>query len=397
MTLRAKYADLEPEDIIRFTFSNRTVTARILEATPRPDYMIDINATEFLTSTSISISGATGNPTEPSPVGTPESRYYHLDIPLLSDADDLESTGLVQYHVLASAGQPYWDGATLYRKDATGTYQAVAGQVTNGIVGVALEALPDWDIPYVTEFSRTLNLAFLSGDPSLLESATYLEMMNGANFFAIGQPGRWEVCQVMTITNNGDGTYTFEGLRRGRGSSEEYTGLHVAGDFIVWLSRSNVQHLDYSLASLDDAFDFKPVGFGGSVATTLAVNRTVTGEAEKIPKPCHLDASIDSPSDVRLSWVRRTRIGAYWSDDGDYTAPLGETLEQYVIRIKDGPGGNVLRTETVNDATFYDYSGGFQIADFGSLRTSGMQLTFDIRQVSGTGVICPTREETIDL
>ncbi len=95
--------------------------------------------------------------------------------------------------------------------------------------------------------------------------------------------------------------------------------------------------------------------------------------------------------------MRRTRVGSYWSDDGDYTAPLAETLEQYVIRIKDGPGGTVLRTVTVDDATHYDYSGGFQIADFGSLRTSGMQLTYDIRQVSGTGVICPTREATIDL
>lgn len=397
MTLRAKYVDLEPEDIQVFVFANRTVTARIMECTVRPDYMIDITATEFLSSVSVSISGATGDPTEPLPAGTPESRYYHLDIPLLSDADDLESTGLVQYHVLASAGQPYWSGATLFRKDTTGLYQQVAGQVTNGLVGIALEALPDWDLPYVTEFARTLNLGIISGDTDILTSATYLEVMNGANFFAIGQPGRWEVCQVMTITNNGDGTFTFEGLRRGRKSSEEYTALHQAGDFVVWLSAGNVQNLDYSLASLDDAFDFKPVGLGGTLATTLAVNRTVTGEAEKIPKPCQLDASIDSPSDIRLSWVRRTRIGSYWSDDGDYTAPLGETLEQYVIRIKDGPGGTVLRTVTVDDATHYDYSGGFQIADFGSLRTSGMQLTYDIRQVSGTGVICPTREATIDL
>lgn len=397
MTLRAKYVDLEPEDIERFTFSNRTVTARILECTVRPDYMIDVTATEFLSSVSVSISGATGNPTEPLPTGTPESRYYHLDIPLLSDGDDLAGDGFVQYHVLASAGQPYWDGATLFRKDAAGLYQPVAGQVTNGIVGIALEALPDWDIPYVTEFTRTLDLAIISGNTDLLTSATYLDVMNGANFFAIGQPGRWEVCQVMTITNNGDGTFTFEGLRRGRGTSEEYTALHEAGDFVVWLAEANVQNIEYSIASLDDAFDFKPVGFGGTLATTPAVNRTVTGEAEKIPKPCQMDASIDSPSDVRLSWVRRTRIGDYWSDDGDYTAPLGETLEQYVIRIKSGPGGTVLRTVTVDDATHYDYSGGFQIADFGSLRTSGMQLTYDIRQVSGTGVICPTREATIDL
>lgn len=399
MTLRSKYVDLEPEDIERFTFSDRTITARILETTVRPDYMIDVTATEFLSSVSVSISGAVGRPIEPDPIGTPASRYYHLDIPLLSDGHDLAGDGFTQYHVLASAGQPYWDGATLYRKEPAGLYQAVAGQTTNGIVGIALEVLPDWDIPYVTEFSRTLNVAIVSGDAALMVSATYLEMMNGANFFAIGQPGRWEVCQVMDITLNADGSYTFEGLRRGRKSSEEYTGLHAMGDFVVWLSEENVQRIDYSIASLDDAFDFKPVGFGGDINTTPAVTRTVTGEAEKIPKPCHLDASIDSPSDVRLSWIRRSRIGAYWGDDGEdaYATPLGESLEQYVLRIKDAPGGTVLRTVTVNDATLYDYSGVLQTTDFGSPLTTGDDLTFDIRQVSGTGVICPTREETITL
>lgn len=393
MTLRSKYADLEPEDIEQFTFANRTITARITEVTVRPDYMIDVVATEFLSSVSVSISGATGNPTEPDPVGTPASRYYHLDIPLMSDADDLAGAGLVQYHVLASAGQPYWDGATLFRKNDAGLYQPVAGQSTNGLIGIALEALPDWDIPYTTEFTRTLDLAIVSGDTSLMTSATYLEMMNGANYFAIGQPGRWEVCQVMTITNNGDNTFTFEGLRRGKGSSEEYTALHQAGDFVVWLSEENVQHIDYAIASLDEAFDFKPVGLGGSVATTAAVNRTVTGEAEKIPKPCQLAASVVG-SDIVLGWVRRTRIGDYWSDDGDYTAPLGETLEQYVVRIKDGPAGAVLSTFTIDDATTKTYLAADITTDFGSIPD---QLTFDVRQVSGTGVICPTREETIDL
>ncbi|WP_292326433.1 hypothetical protein, partial [Mesorhizobium sp.] len=259
----------------------------------------------------------------------------------LSDGDDLGGAGLVQYHVLASAGQPYWDGATLFRKDAAGLYQPVSGQVVNGIAGVALEALPDWDLPYVTELTRSLRVAFISGDPSTLASATYLEMMNGANFFAIGQPGRWEVCQVMTITNNGDGTYTFEGLRRGRMSSEEFTGLHQSGDLVVWLSGNNVQSIGYAIASLDDTFTYKAVGLGGTIANVAPVDRAVTGEAEKIPKPCQLAAVING-SDIDISWVRRSRIGSYWADDGGYEAPLGESLEQYVLRIKSGPGGTVV-------------------------------------------------------
>lgn len=391
-SVRSKFLDLEPEDIITFPFAGRTITARITEGTIRPDYAIDLKATEFLTKIDAAISGSAGNPIPPDPVGTPESRYYHLDIPLLSDDDDLAGDGLVQYHVLASLGQPYWDGATLFRKDTLGTYQAVAQQRTNGIAGIALEELPDWDIPYVTEFSRTIKVAFLSGDASALESVTYQELCEGANMFAIGAPGRWEVCHVQTVTSNGDGTYTFETLRRGRDSSEEFTGLHETGDYVVWLG-TNVQHLDYAVANLDDVFSFKPVGYGDQISNVAAVSRTVTGEAEKIPKPANLTAEVDG-SDIDLGWNRRSRIGAYWSDDGDYTTPLGESLEQYVVRIKDGPAGTVLRTYTVNDATAKTYPSADITTDFGSIPD---QLTFDVRQVSGAGVICPTREATIDL
>jgi hypothetical protein len=149
----------------------------------------------------------------------------------------------------------------------------------------------------------------------------------------------------------------------------------MVGDYVVWLSQANVQRIDYAIASLDDAFDFKPVGLGGNINTTPAVNRTVTGEAEKIPKPCHLAAAIDA-SDIDLSWVRRSRIGSYWADDGGYTAPLGETLEQYVVSIKDGPGGTVLRSFTVTNATTKKYLAADITTDFGSMPAA---LTFDVQ------------------
>lgn len=391
--LKAAWVHLEPEDIPEFQFAGRIITARLTETTVNPDFTLDCRATEFLSKVDTTVEGAINTPTEPGEVGSPESTYYHLDIPLLAASDDLAGAGLVQYHVLTSQGQDNWDGATLYRDNV-----AVASQNVDGLVGVALTALPDWDIPYATEFERTINVAFLTGDTSTLASATYNEVCAGANMFAIGQPGRWEVCHVIDIADNGDGSFAFTGLRRGRGTSEEFTALHEVGDLVVWLG-SNVQKLDYAIADLNDSFAYKAVGEGGTLSGTTAVSRTVTGEAEKIPKPAHLEASIDSPSNVTLSWVRRSRIGAFWAEDGEdtYTTPLGESLEQYVIRIKDGPGGTVLRTVTVNDATTYEYPGDFQTTDFGSPLSSGDDLTWDIRQVSGTGVISPTREETITL
>ncbi|WP_292325633.1 hypothetical protein, partial [Mesorhizobium sp.] len=77
-----------------------------------------------------------------------------------------------------------------------------------------------------------------------------------------------------------------------------------------------------------------------------------------------------------------------------YEAPLGESLEQYVLRIKSGPGGTVVHTFTIDDATTKKYLAADIAADLGGIPA---QLTLDIRQVSGTGVICPAREATIDL
>jgi hypothetical protein len=397
MTGRAKHLKVEPETIQQFTYAGRTITARVLENTIHPNFTNTISCTEFLTSSAVTISGAVGRPIEPEPVGSALSRYFHLDIPLMEDAHDTAGSSLVQYHVLTSGGQPYWDGATLYRLESS-TYIPQATQVENGLVGIALTALPDWDIPYVTELTREITIAIISGDTDLLVSATYQEVCEGANMFAIGQPGRWEVCHVIDITNNGDNTYTFTGLRRGRGTSEEFTGDHEAGDFVVWLGDDNVQRLEYAIAALDDAYDYKPVGFGGSLATTIAVNRTVTGEAEKIPKPCQLDAVLDG-ADIDLDWVRRSRIGSYWPDDGDdtYTTPLGESVHQYVLRIKDGPGGTVDREVTVSSATAYTYTAADQTTYSGGTFSAGDDFTFDIRQVSGTGVVCPTREITVTL
>jgi hypothetical protein len=394
--LRSKHLGIEPETIIQFTFAGRVIVANVYETIVQPDFTINLKATEFLNRADVVITGGPNDPHEPDPKGTPASRYVHLDIPLQAGSHDQASEGLVQYHVLASNGQAYWDGAILYRRTASTSYEAVSSQTEDGLIGIATTLLPDADNPYVTEFTRQITVAIVSGDTDLLTSATYLEVMNGANKFAIGAPGRWEICHVIDITSNGDGTYLFEGIVRGRGSSEEFTGDHAIGDLVVWLSGDNVDYLAYGLTDLNDEFQFRAVGIGGYLSTTPTVEATVTGQAEVIAKPSQLDAALDG-ADIDLSWVRSARYGVIWDDEGEFETPLGETLEQYVVRIKDGPGGTVVRTVTVDDAETYTYTAADQTTYSGGTFSAGDDFTFDVRQVSGAGVTCPAREATITL
>lgn len=94
-----------------------------------------------------------------------------------------------------------------------------------------------------------------------------------------------------------------------------------------------------------------------------------------------MKAAREQPSgDVRLSWIRRTRLGGdSWVAD----VPLGEEVEDCALTITNG--GTAVRTIRVG-ASEALYTAAEQTADFGALPTS---LTWTVAQVSrvyGAGV-----------
>jgi hypothetical protein len=75
--------------------------------------------------------------------------------------------------------------------------------------------------------------------------------------------------------------------------------------------------------------------------------------------PVHLRA-VDEGGDLRLSWVRRSRVSADGWDGLD--VPLGEETERYVVRVMDGAA--VVR-EAVVDTPQWVYAAAEQVADGG--------------------------------
>lgn len=74
--------------------------------------------------------------------------------------------------------------------------------------------------------------------------------------------------------------------------------------------------------------------------------------------PCHLRVEATLSGDMRLSWVRRTRIDG---DDWDLVeVPLGEEREAYRVRVIQA--GSVLREVSV-DVPEWTYSAAMQSAD----------------------------------
>lgn len=90
--------------------------------------------------------------------------------------------------------------------------------------------------------------------------------------------------------------------------------------------------------------------------------------------PVHLKARREG-SDVRLSWIRRSRIDADGGNAGDI--PLGEEREEYQVQIAHA-GGPAVRTETVTSQG-YLYTGARISTDFGA---TPAEIDVTVRQLS---------------
>lgn len=392
--VRRKHILIEPGDVAQFTVSGRLTNALVYRADTLSDGSQNIICRFFTDRVAAAIAGDVGTIRPGAVMGRGISTLYHLDVPLLDSGDDLRGDGLRQYWVVTSKGQEGWPGGTLYRRDTI--YEPIGFNNVAGLVGIAQEALGDCDNPDVTEFTRTLEVAMIVGDTDDPETVTYQEMIEGANRVAIGAPGRWEICHFQTVTDNDDGTVTLETFVRDRGGLRENTGNHVLGDYVVWLPADFAQSTEYEIAQLDASFLFKAVGVGESFPGVPAVERTITGEAEKIPPPSYVKATKDG-TDLDITWVRSSRTGIAWPNDGGWEAPLDVTHDSDTLVCLDEPGGTATLTITDIDPEdeTYTLSSAQQTTAFGGEVSAGDIVTITLRAVSTVGVTCPAREFTI--
>ncbi len=104
-----------------------------------------------------------------------------------------------------------------------------------------------------------------------------------------------------------------------------------------------------------------PFAFGGGL------------RAETPLSPVHPRAVRQDGGDLRLSWIRRSRLDADAWTEGE--VPLDEAEERYRLEILDGSA--VLRTVELDEAGF-TYSATDELADFGAQRTA---LSIRVRQL----------------
>src|SRR5574338_45478 len=132
-----------------------------------------------------------------------------LDIPALTA--DGNSPG---FYAAACGVMPTWPGALLYASYSDGQdWEDVATWDADFFIGTVATSLGAPTCFNRVDAAGTLTVSPYAGT---LASVTEAQMLAGANHFAYGAHGRWEILAARTVTLNGDATYTLQDFLRGR-------------------------------------------------------------------------------------------------------------------------------------------------------------------------------------
>ncbi|MGZ9713894.1 phage tail protein [Glaciimonas sp. GNP009] len=372
-SLPPAYAYLEPSDIITIAAADASYELRLTQINYTSDGRLEclakFHSAAVYTSTA---SGGVGASTGQALTLAGPSQYDLLDIPLVKDVFDTAG-----FPVAMSGYLPGWVGGILMRSDDSGqTWTQVQGfSKPGGTIGYASNSLSAHNGLLIDKWS-TLRAVIR---PSLF-SVTELQMLNGANHFAYGVDGRWEIIAAQNCILQADGTYSLTDLLRGRFGSEWATGLHAINDRLVLLDSANLQFVTSSLNTIGMARTYRAITNGKTIDSDGNRTMTYKGVNLKCLSPVYLNGSRDPASrDWTLTWIRRTRKGGELRDFID--APLSEASESYAIDIfADSSYGTVIRKLTALLPTVI-YDNASQVTDFGIIQAT---LYIKIYQLSAT-------------
>lgn len=306
-------------------------------------------------------------------VSLPGVTVAHLmDIPILRDADDAAG-----FYVAGDGASAGWAGAVLYRSPDGGTnYDAFVAITDGAVIGTTAGALPV-AAPHYWDNASTVTVTLL-GAGDTLESVSSLQVLNGANAALIGD----EVVQFRTATLVGPGQYQLSGFLRGRKGTEDKIAGHAAGDRFVLLASATLFRPALEAGEVGIARSYKASSVGTLLADATPFTFTHSGRWAKPYAPAHIKGTRNSGGDLAISWIRRTRLEAPWSDGVD--APLGEASEAYQIDILDG-GGALKRTLSAGTGAI-TYLATDQVADFGAAQSSIRVRVYQISARIGRGI-----------
>lgn len=381
-TLPPTFNSLEPADVVTVNADSGAYECRITSITYATDGRLEVaaryNAAAIYTPAA---AGEEGGAASGSVVYDGPTKFELIDCALLDD--DHDTAGFI---LAASGATTGWPGGGIYRSDDGGaSYDlAYAAWPPGSVIGVCGSPLASHD-GRMPDSAGALIVNLWSGK---LESISFLRLLNGANHFAYGADGRWEILAARTCTLQGDGSWLLTDLLRGRFGTEWATGLHAGADRLVALDRSALNFLSVNSSTIGLARLWKGVTVGQMLDAAPPLPFTYRGANLKPLAPVYLNGNRNpSTNDWTLDWIRRTRLGGEWRDAVD--ASLGETVESYEIEVWTSGFAALKRTLT-SAAPTVAYTSAQQVADFGSNQAALSLKIYQLSSVVGRGTALAT-------
>lgn len=377
--LPSAYAGLQPADVVSLTTEEGLVDLRLTGINYTADNRLEITGKysrpAIYTPTAVGAAGQSTGVATLTPVGA--SIYQLLDIPLVTDVQAV--SGFIAAMYGAKSG---WQGGVLMQStDAGANWAAIDDFGPPGAtIGAATNTIGAVESRLIDKASQ-LTVVLANGE---LSSTTELAMLGGANHFAYGAHGRWEIIAAQTCALQSGSTYLLSNLLRGRFGTEQYMGAHLAGDIVVLLDADDASFIPMSTGSIGLARDYRGITLNRDISTDSNQSFTYIAVNLKPLAPLALTGNRHpATNDWALTWLRRTRSGGEWRDYVD--ADLGETSEQYQVDIhSDGSYTTVKRTLTVT-AQGADYTSADQVSDFGSNQATLYVKIFQLSPTVGRG------------
>lgn len=295
-----------------------------------------------------------------------------MDLPLVTGEETPHAPRI------AVAAAP-WAGVAVYR-DAGAGFELDLVLHTPATLGRTMTPLASGPTSRWDE-ANLLTVALSSGT---LASADALAVLSGANRAALETPeGDWEVIQFREAALVASDTYELRGLLRGQAGTEAAmrAPLEEGARFVLLDDAVAELRLAEEERGLARDWTVGPAPLPYDDPSYVSVTRAFDGVGLRPLSPVHLRARREATGAIRLTWVRRTRIGGdNWAG---LEVPLGEEIEAYEVEIRDG--GTVKRRIAAS-ATEAVYGTAEQTADFGDTDFTGLDVTvYQLSRAFGRG------------
>lgn len=368
------YSRLQAADVVTITGNGATYELRLTEVTELPDGRIECQA-KFNSSAIYTPTTARGQEGlfTGSALAIPGScDLLLLDIPCV-DSTTMNMPGLLSglSPMLAS-----WAGGAIFRSDDSGqSWNGVQGIDPPGAISGTVATPIGAGTTHIIDTKNTLNARFHGGFPSSVSDAA---LFNGANHFAYGAHGRWEIIAAKTVAVESDGSRTLSNLMRGRFGTEWAMTTHAALDMLVLLDASTLRFIALNPSAINATRLWRGVSDGYDLESVADTSLTYQAVNLKPLSPIWLRGSRNpSTLDWTLECTPRSRTPV--EPFSGLATPLGEIAASYVFDIFDAGFTTLKRTLDPVSIPSVIYSQTNQIADFGAEPST---VYFKARQVS---------------